>query len=168
MNYTTKIGKIPTNSESDTRKRNLKNKNNLQKEINIKINKNIEKNKDEKDSLRNFYENINNYVENKQSLETEKLIIIYRNIGFICLSSIFYSVMKTIFTSDKMLPYFSVVVTGLFNIIKKYRAQIPKNAEKNTQNINVENEIYVDLSTKFLHNLMKQAPSITLIHLKIK
>ncbi len=157
--YSTKIGKIPTNAESDSRKRKLKN-NKEKKEINKKIEKNIEKNNEVKDAIRNFYENMNMYIENRQALESEKLIVIYRNIGFICLSSIFYSVMKTIFTSDKMMPYFTVVVTGLFNIIKKYRSQI-KNVDNNKQNIDIENEIYVDFSTKFLHNLMKQAPSIT-------
>ena len=163
--YSKKISKIPTSAESDSRsKRKLKN--NFEKEKNKKVekapNKKDEQNKDLKDALRSFYENIDNYVENNQTIETDKLIVIYRNIGFICLSSLFYSSMKTIFTSEKMMPYFSMLVTGLFTIIKKYRAQIPKNAENaNNQNINVENEIYVDLSTKFLHNLMKQAPSIT-------
>ena len=156
--YTTKISKIPTNSESASRsKRNLKN--NFEEEIKQKIEKNIEKNKEMKDAVRNFYENINNYIENRQSIETEKLIVIYRNIGFICLSSIFYSTMKTILTSDKMMPYFAVVVTGLFNVIKKYRSHINNN--NNNQNIDLDNEIYVDLSTQFLHNLMRQAPSIT-------
>ena len=66
--------------------------------------------------------------------------------------------MKTVFTSEKMTPYFYVVITGLFSIIKKYRTQIPKKSENsNNININLENEIYVDLSTKFLHNLMKQS-----------
>ena len=156
--YTRKISKIPTNSESASRsKRNLKN--NFEEEIKQKIEKNIEKNKEMKDAVRNFYENINNYIENRQNIETEKLIVIYRNIGFICLSSIFYSTMKTILTSDKMMPYFAVVVTGLFNVIKKYRSHINNN--NNNQNIDLDNEIYVDLSTQFLHNLMRQAPSIT-------
>jgi hypothetical protein len=163
--YSKKISKIPTSAESDSRsKRKLKN--NFEKEKNKKVekasNKDAEQNKEIKDALRSFYENIDNYVEDNQTIETDKLIVIYRNIGFICLSSLFYSSMKTIFTSEKMMPYFSMVVNGLFAIIKKYRAQIPKNSENsNNQNINVENEIYVDLSTQFLHNLMKQAPSIT-------
>ena len=163
--YSKKISKIPTSAESDSRsKRKLKN--NFEKEKNKKvekvINKNNEKEKEQKDALRSFYESIDDYIEDNKTIETDKLIVIYRNIGFLCLSSLFYSSMKSIFTSEKMMPYFSMVVNGLFTIIKKYRAQIPKNIENaNNQNINVENEIYVDLSTQFLHNLMKQAPSIT-------
>ena len=162
--YTNKIGRIPTNAESVSRsKRNLNQ--NFVNELNKKIEKKIEKNKETKDAIRHFYENVKNHVENRQEIEPDQLIIIYRNIGFICLSSLFYSTMKTIITSEKMIPYFSAVVNGLFNIIKKYRSQSPKNNDNNdnsnNQNINLDNEIYVDLSTKFLHNLMKQAPSIT-------
>ena len=153
--YSTKISKIPTNSDSVSRsKRHL---NNNWDEI--KKEQKIDKKEEIKDAVRNFYEDINNNIENKQIIETDKLIIIYRNIGFICLSSIFYSTMKTILTSDKMMPYFAIVVNGLFNIIRKYRSH--KTNNDNNQNINLENEIYVDLSTQFLHNLMKQAPSIT-------
>ena len=155
--YSIKIGKIQTNAESISRKKNLRDNPGKKDKSTAKI---LEKSKGDKDAIRHFYENINAYVENRQVIETEKLIVIYRNIGFICLSSLFYSVMKTNFTSDKMMPYFTVVVTGLFNIIKKYRSQA-KIEDNNNQNIEIENEIYVDLSTKFLHNLMKQAPSIT-------
>ena len=159
--YTNKICKVPTITESASRsKRHFKY--NLISEINRNIEKNNEKNKDVIDAVRIFYQNVNDYIENRQFIETDKLISIYRNIGFICLSTIFYSIMKNIFTSDKMMPFFSVIVTGLFNIIKKNRNQVPKKIESvNIENINIETEIYVDLSTQFLHNLMKQAPSIT-------
>ena len=160
--YTNKISKIPTNAESDSRSKRKLEKNFAKKENKKNIDNNLEENKEQKDALRNFYENVHNYVENKEKIETDKLIVIYRNIGFICLSTLFYLTMKTVFTSEKMTPYFYVVITGLFSIIKKYRTQIPKKSENsNNININLENEIYVDLSTKFLHNLMKQSPSIT-------
>ena len=163
--YTDKISKIQTVAESVKRnKKNIlkKNKKAEKNEINNDKNKIIILNKekeelnnniDRKDALRNFYENINNYIQNKTVIESDKLIIIYRNIGFICLSSMFYSTMKTLFTVNKMTPHFILVVNGLLTLIKKYR---------NTNNtINLENEIYVDLSTKFLYNLMKQAPMLT-------
>jgi hypothetical protein len=164
--YTSKISRIPTNADSVSRSQRNRNRirsQNTINEINSKIEKNSsksveknnEKNKENKDPIRNFYENVNNYVEKRQAIDSEELIVIYRNIGFICLSSLFYSTMKTIVKSDTMIPYFAVIVNGLFNIIKKNRSQ-----NKNDQN-NLENEIYVDLSTKFLYNLMKQAPSIT-------
>ena len=159
--YTNKICKVPTNAESGSRsKRNFKY--NLVSEINKKIEESLEKNKHANDALRIFYEKINNFIENRQPLETENLINIYRNIGFICLSSNFYSTMKNFFTSEKLMPFFNLIITGLFSIIKKYPYQIPKNMESSKdQNISMENEIYIDLSTQFLHNLMKQAPSIT-------
>ena len=158
--YTSKISRIPTNADYVTRSQRNKNRSDtFVNEMNIKIEKNIEKNKENKDAIRNFYVNVNNFVEKRQAIDPDQLISIYRNIGFICLSSLFYSTMKTIIKSDKMIPYFSTIVNGLFNIIKKNRSQI-KNVENN-QNINLDNEIYVDLSTRFLHNLMKQAPSIT-------
>jgi Skp family chaperone for outer membrane proteins len=88
--YSKKISKIPTSAESDSRsKRKLKN--NFEKAKNKKVekvaNKNNEQNKEQKDALRSFYENIENYVEDNQTIETDKLIVIYRNIGFLCLSS---------------------------------------------------------------------------------
>ena len=164
--YTDKISKIQTMAESLKRnkKNNLRKIKKIEKPENInktKINiMNIEKeinandiNKNCKDALRNFYENMNNYIQNKQILETDKLIVIYRNIGFICLSSLFYSNMKTLFTINKMMPHFILVINGLLTLIKKYR--------NIKGEINLENEIYVDLSTKFLYNLMNQASMLT-------
>ena len=171
--YTDKISKIPTQAESEKRNKNKKinlrkNKQLEKNDNNNKINKiiitkeknnedkiidNNNTNKNNKDALRNFYENINNYIQNKEIIQTEKLIIIYRNIGFICLSSLFYSTMKTLFTVNKMMPHFILVVNGLLSLIKKYR--------NTTGLINLENEIYVDLSTKFLYNLMNQASGLT-------
>ena len=119
---------------------------------------NILNENNEKDSLRNFYISINDYISNRQNIDSEKLIILYRNIGFICLTNLFYSTMKNITTSDKMIPYFTVVVNGLFTTIKKYKT---KNTNTENKEINLDNEIYVDLSTKFLYFLMKYAPSIT-------
>ena len=166
--YTDKISKIQTSAESEKRskKNNLRKNKKLEKSENnsknriIIVNKekdngnnNPDNNKKDKDALRNFYENMNNYIQNKQIIEADKLIIIYRNIGFICLSSLFYSTMKTLFSTNKMMPHFILVINGLLTLIKKYR---------NTNNvINLENEIYVDLSTKFLYNLMQQAPMLT-------
>ena len=166
--YTDKISKIQITTESAKRskKHNLRKIKKLEKHENNSKNKIIivskennkeEKaqniNKKEKDALRNFYENMNNYITIKQNIEPDKLIVIYRNIGFICLSSLFYSNMKTLFTNDKMMPHFILVINGLLNLIKKYRNVGGA--------INLDNEIYVDLSTKFLYNLMKQAPVLT-------
>ena len=164
--YTDKISKIQTVAESAKRnkKNNLKKQKKLEKNDKNKIiivsiekendNKNNKINNiNNKDALRNFYENMNNYIQNKQVIETDKLIIIYRNIGFICLSTLFYSTMKTLFSTNKMMPHFILVVNGLLSLIKKYR--------KTNVQLNLENEIYVDLSTKFLHNLMNQAPTLT-------
>jgi len=108
--------------------------------------------------LRNFYEKIYGYIQNKEIIQTDKLIIIYKNIGFICLSSLFYSTMKTLFSNDKMIPHFIVIINGILTLIKKYRAN---NNGIGNNNINLENEIYVDLCTTLLHSLMKQAPAIT-------
>ena len=163
--YTDKISKIQTEAESAKRnkKNNLKKQKKLEKNDKNKIiivniekendNNKVNKINNNNDALRNFYENMNNYIQNKQIIETDKLIIIYRNIGFICLSSLFYSTMKTLFSNNKMMPHFVSVVNGLLSLIKKYR--------NNHSQINLDNEIYVDLSTKFLHNLMKQAPTLT-------
>ena len=153
--FTDKISKIQTGTESGKRaKKNLGNKHKENKNINKDNNNDIKIN----DALRNFYEKIYGYIQNKEIIQTDKLIIIYKNIGFICLSSLFYSTMKTLFSNDKMIPHFIVIINGILTLIKKYRAN---NNGIGNNNINLENEIYVDLCTTLLHSLMKQAPAIT-------
>ena len=108
--YTDKISKIQTTIESEKRNKKIISKrkpgnDNKNKIINIDkekekerdINNNIDNNNN-KNALRNFYENVNDYIQKNQIIETDKLITIYRNIGFICLSSLFYSTMKTLFS----------------------------------------------------------------------
>ena len=102
--------------------------------------------KNDTDYLLNYYNLLHDYVENGTLIKNEDLIIAYRNIGFITLSSLFYTTMKNIFRQDKMSPYFQILVKNLFSIMNER---------------NIINKIYIDLSTEFLHSLITNAASIT-------
>ena len=110
------------------------------------IKKQPSKNLNDIDNLLNYYNLLHDYVENGTIIKNEDLIIAYKNIGFMTLNSLFYTTMKNIFRQDKMSPYFQVLVKNLFSIMSE-RVSI--------------NNIYIDLSTEFLHNLITNAASIT-------
>jgi hypothetical protein len=78
----------------------------LNKDIFFSSTINVENVSDE--SIRNFYNNLYEYVSNKTVLKNDELLLIYRNIGFITLKSLFYSTMKNIYQpdrSDKMIVH---------------------------------------------------------------
>jgi hypothetical protein len=60
---------------------------------------NVDKVSDE--SIRTFYRNLYNYTKDETILKNDQLLIVYRNIGFITLKSLFYSTMKNIYLNDK-------------------------------------------------------------------
>ena len=120
---------------------------------------NIEAKKEEKPAVQNedntnpieeFYKQVNEDIEKNKVIKVEELSVIYRNIGFITLKSLFYTTIKNIFSQEKMVPYFQLLVKNLLSIMNEKV---------------IFNKIYVELSTEFLHSLISNA-SVTCTYCK--
>lgn len=107
---------------------------------------NNDKHYSEKEPIQGFYYLIHDYIESCSLITPELLTITYRNIGFITLKTLFYSIIKNVFSQDKLFPYFQTIVKYLLTIM--------------SDKVNF-NKIYIDLSTEFLHSLVVNASSIT-------
>jgi hypothetical protein len=100
------------------------------------------------ETIRSFYHLLFDYVANGTILKNEELIVVYRNIGFFTLKSLFYSTMRNIYLTeknDKLIAHIQLVIKNLIITM----------GERITSN-----KIYIDLATEFFHNLMMNAPAI--------
>lgn len=118
---------------------------------NGKTNKTPSKDEELESPITTFYSLINGYVENNTVVKNEDLVVAYRNIGFITLKALFYTTMRNVFSQEKMIPYFQILIKNLLAIMNEKV---------------IFNKIYVDLSTEFLHSLISNAASITCSYCK--
>jgi hypothetical protein len=101
------------------------------------------------ETIKNFYHLLYDYVSNGTVLKNEDLLIVYRNIAFITLKSLFYSTMRNIYLSEKN----DKLATPILAIVKNLIIVM-------SERVGI-NKIYVDLATEFFHSLMLNAPALT-------